>query len=89
MLGEAGKLAIIMAWHDPAGLKQKLLAAARPYAASKGMATADRPAYLRKMEEQLYRLEVQEEKLVTELERDGLEVFRRPGADPSIVLAAD
>ena len=87
--GEAGKQAIILAWHDPAGLKQKLLAAARPYAASKGMATADRPAFIRKQEAKLFDLEVQEEKLVTELERDGLEVYRRPDADPAIILATD
>ena len=87
--GEEGKLAIITAWHDPAGLKAKLIAAARPYAASKGMATADRPAFIRKQEAQLFKLETEEEHLVCQLERDGLEVYRRPDADPAIVLATD
>ena len=87
--GEDGKLAIIMAWHDPAGLKQRLITAARPYAASKGMSQQDRPAFIRKQEAQLFRLETEEEHLVCQLERDGLEVFRRPDADPSIILATD
>ena len=87
--GEEGKLAIILAWNDPAGLKQKLIAAARPYAANKGMAQQDRPAFLRKQEAQLFKLETEEEVLVCQLEADGLEVFRRTDADPAIVLATD
>ena len=89
--GEEGKLAIILAWHDPEGLKQKLIAAARPYAAGKGkgMSQQDRPAFIRKQEAQLFKLETEEEVLVCQLEADGLEVFRRPDADPAIILATD
>ena len=87
--GEEGKLAIILAWHDSAGLKKKLIDAARPYAAGKGMAQQDRPAFLRKQEAQLFKLETEEEVLVCQLEADGLEVFRRPDADPAIILATD
>lgn len=87
--GEEGKLAIILAWHDPEGLKQKLIAAARPYAANKGMTQQDRPAFVRKQEAQLFKLETEEEVLVCQLEADGLEVFRRADADPAIVLATD
>ena len=87
--GEEGKLAIILAWNDPAGLKQKLIDAARPYAANKGMAQQDRPAFIRKAEGKLFDLEVEEERLICQLEADGLEVFRRPAADPGIILATD
>lgn len=87
--GEAAKGAVFAAWADPDGLKQKLLDAARPYAAAKGaVAQDDRPAYARKLESTLYDLEVEEERLVTALEADGLDVFRRPDADPAIILAA-
>ena len=87
--GEEGKMAIIAAWNDPAGLKKKLIDAARPYAAGKGMSQQDRPAFIRKQEAQLFKLETEEEVLVCQLEADGLEVFRRPDADPGIILATD
>lgn len=87
--GEAAKAVIFAAWADPAGLKAKLLEAARPYAAGKdAVKQDDRPAYQRKMESTLYDLEVAEEALVSQLESEGLEVYRRPDSDPAIVLAA-
>ena len=87
--GEEGKLAIILAWSDPESLKARLLEAARPFAAGKGsVAQDDRPSYQRKMESTLYDLEVAEEALVTQLEAEGIEVFRRPDCDPAIALAA-
>lgn len=87
--GEAAKGAIFAAWSDPAGLKAKLLNAARPYAAGKdSIAQDDRPSYQRKMESTLYDLEVEEEKLVSALEADGIEIYRRPDCDPAIALAA-
>jgi hypothetical protein len=86
--GEAAKGAIFAAWADPAGLKAKLIEAARPYAAGKdGVKQDDRPAYQRKMESTLYDLEVAEEALVTALEAEGIEIYRRPDADPAIILA--
>ena len=85
--GEAAKGAIVAAWLDPDRLKARLLAAAKPYAAAKGaVAQDDRPAFQRKLESALYDLEVEEERLVTQLEAEGFDVFRRPDADPSIVL---
>ena len=85
--GEAAKSVIFAAWSDPEGLKAKLLAAARPYAAPKGaVAQDDRPAYQRKLESTLYDLETEEERLICQLESEGFDVFRRPDSDPAIVL---
>jgi len=86
--GEEDKVACLLAWLHGDELKAKLLASALPFAAESGMAADQRSERIRELEADLHRLEVDEERIVTGLEDRGIEVFRRPDADPAIILAA-
>lgn len=77
---------VIQAWLDPDRLTDRLLDAAAPFAEKKGTAMAERPALLRKLDDQLHDLLVAEEEMVVALEQQGIEVYRRPGIDPYIIL---
>ena len=86
--GTADRALAIQAWLDPTGLETRLMAAALPFCKDGGTALAERPALLRKLDNRLHDLLVEEEGMVCELQAQGHEVFRRSNVDPLIVLAA-
>lgn len=57
--------------------------------AGDGLAAADRHSRLQVIDEQLFNLELSEESIIRSAERLGLDVLRRPKADPRAVLAHD
>ena len=80
---------VLTAWLHPDLLERKLNDAAMPYVATgKALPAEKRPALLRKLDETLTALLVDEERLIVELQADGHEVFRLAGIDPLIVLGA-
>jgi len=86
--GEEDKLACLLAWLHADALKEKLLSASLPFA-SDGMTLAARAERVRELEGELHEVEAAEEHMVCALEARGLDVYRRPDADPSIVLGID
>lgn len=86
--GEEDKVACLVAWLHGDELKAKLLASALPFATESGMTADQRSERIRELEAEQHALEIAEEQIVSGLESRGVEVFRRPDADPSIILAA-
>ncbi len=86
--GEADKITCLLAWLHGDAIKAKLLDAAMPFA-SDGETTEQRAERVREMEGEVHQLEIEEEHMVCQLEARGIEVFRRPDADPAIVLGID
>ena len=86
--GEEDKLTCLLAWLHGDTLKEKLLSASLPFA-SDGMSLAARAERVREMEGEVHQLEIEEEAAVCALEARGLDVYRRPDADPAIVLGID
>jgi hypothetical protein len=86
----ADRQIVLAAWLNPDLLEQKLLRAAEPYLATgKQALPADkRPALLRRLDETLSALLVDEEALIVDLEQAGHQVFRRANVDPLVILAA-
>ena len=54
-----------------------------------GIATPEREAQLEKMDAELFKLEVEEESVISEFEAVGLDVHRRGDASPAIILAIE
>lgn len=79
---------VLLAWLFPDLLRERLTELVIEHADGT-VPLADRPAERQRLEQDLYSLEVQEENLVVACEESGLEVFRRPDADPSIILALE
>ncbi|QXP90013.1 hypothetical protein [Methylococcus capsulatus] len=79
---------ILHAWLNPTDLTKKLTALARPHATGT-VPMAERPQLQADLERRLFEAETAEEALVVQAEAAGIEIFRRPDIDPSIVLAAD
>lgn len=86
--GEEDKITCLLAWLHGDELKRRLIEAAMPFAAADGLTADQRAERIRELEAEQHRLEVDEERIVTGLEDRGIEVFRRPDADPAIILAA-
>lgn len=78
----------LLAWLHPDLLKQKLNEAAKPFVAIDGLTREARQSRIKALEEERHAIEVSEEAMICQLESDGFEVFRRPDADPAIILAA-
>ncbi len=78
----------LLAWLNPDMLKQKLNEAAKPFASVGGLSREQRQDRIKALESEKHDIEVAEEEMVCQLESDGLEVFRRPDADPAIILSA-
>jgi hypothetical protein len=81
---------VFAAWLHPDLLEQKLLKAAEPFIATgkQALPSDRRPALLKKLDETLSALLVDEEAAIVELEQAGHQVFRRAGIDPLVILAA-
>ena len=85
----ADRVIVLQAWFHPELLEKRLLDAAAPYVAAKGIPTDKRPSMLKKLDSELSELLHQEERLIVELTDAGHEVFRRANIDPLIILAAE
>lgn len=83
--GSPDKVAAMIAWLMPDVLRDHLLDAARPHAIGE-LSEAGRQQGLAELASQLHETEVAEERLITELEASGQEVYRRPDVDPAVVL---
>lgn len=81
-------MGVLLAWLHPDLLRERLVNLATEYATGT-IPLADRPAHRQELEAELYRTEVEEERIVVACEESGLEVFRRPDADPSIILSLE
>lgn len=57
--------------------------------AGDGLTASERSSRLQLLDEQLFNLELSEESIIRSAERLGLDVLRRPKADPRAVLAHD
>lgn len=78
----------LLAWLNPDMLKQKLNEAAKPFVSVGGLTREQRQDRIKAMESEKHDIEVAEETMIVALEDEGVEVFRRPDADPAIILAA-
>lgn len=79
---------ILHAWLDPAGLTKKLTALARPHATG-AVPLAERPQRQADLERRLFKLEVEEERLIVQAESAGVEIFRRHDLDPLVFFSIE
>ena len=86
--GSNVKLPSLLATLCPSELRGFLLRSAKPWTAGKGgLSQHDRMERQQALEAELYQLEVEEEAIVVALEAAHITVYRRPDADPSVILA--
>jgi hypothetical protein len=86
---DQGRLAELVAVTAPDTFKSLMAETIRAaYAASEGMPAAERVAAIAELDAAIAALELEEERLVRELEDVGHPVVRRSDADPALVVAA-
>lgn len=76
---------VLFAAVAPESLRSIMKQSIVPYVGG-GITAEDRESRIAELEKQLYELEVEEEQLISKLEDDGVEIYRRHDIDPSIVL---
>lgn len=84
-------VAALALWLDPQAAKKRLRDAIdQCYAArgSEGLSDEQRRIRLNKAKDELYELELAEERLIREAEAQGIELPRRSGADPRALMFA-
>lgn len=85
--GSTVKLPALLATIAPSELRAYLLRSAKPWAAGKaGLSQLERLEKQQAIEAELFALEVEEESIVSALEAAHITVYRRPDADPAIIL---
>ncbi len=87
--GEPRKLVPLLAWLFGDQLKARLIESAAPFAEHGALPAAGRDDAIRELETKRRELEIEEERLVVTLEGQGVDITRRPDADPAIVLGID
>lgn len=87
MAGSRVKPAPLLATLMPAELRRLMVDAAMEHAGVASPTEAERISRQREIEQALHELEIDEERVVCQLEAAGVEVFRRPDADPSVILS--
>lgn len=78
--------AVLLAAVAPEPLRLMMRDSIKPYVGG-GITAEERESRIAELEKQLYELEVEEEQLISKLEDDGVEIYRRHDIDPSIVLS--
>ena len=86
MAGSKVKTTALFAMLAPEALRSVMIESAMSQASLASPTLAERLARQRTLEKELHDLEVQEEQTIVALEDQHVEVFRRPDADPAIVL---
>lgn len=82
------RISEILAFLAPELLKQRLTEIAQPWTDPGAELVGNRDSVIQEIELEMFALEIEEEKVIEALEDAGLEVFRRPDADPAIILNA-
>jgi hypothetical protein len=83
----SGSASQLDCWRDPDGMKKRLTAGITGLRGA--IPAADRPRLIREAEARILALEIAEERLVMAALDQGLEVHRRIGANPWVILNAD
>lgn len=77
----------MLVWLHRDALKARFMSAMKDAAEPGAVTAEDRRERVAKIDAQLFDLEQQEERLIEEAEEAGIEITRRPDADPRAVLA--
>lgn len=85
--GSRLKTTALFALLAPDALRSVMIESAMPYSSVSSPSQAERIAKQQQLEAEVHALEIDEERTIVALEAAGVEVFRRPDFDPSIVLA--
>lgn len=86
MIAGKSKVAAILSFLDPELVRSRLLDVAKPWIDRGALPRADLAEAIAGLELEQFNAEIEEERIITLLEQTGLEVYRRPDIDPTIVL---